>query len=61
MSVLPNLVGENPGRPFNHKAAGATSQCYRDELMLLKCELMLLKCQIITNNNENEFWLSTKC
>ena len=24
-------------------AAGAASQCYQDELMLLKCELMLLK------------------
>ena len=27
-------------------SAGAASQCYKDELMLLKCELMLLKCQI---------------
>ena len=25
-------------------AAGASSQCYWDELMLLKCEFMLLKC-----------------
>ena len=41
--------------------AGASSQCYRDELILLKCELMLLKCQINTNTNRNGFLLPTKC
>ena len=28
----------------NGNVAGASSQCYWDELMLLKCERMLLKC-----------------
>ena len=28
-------------------AVHAASQCYWDELMLLKCELMLLKCDLI--------------
>ena len=32
---------------FTINAVGAASQCYRDELMLLKCELMLLKCEIM--------------
>ena len=31
------------------KTAGAAAQCYKDELMLLKCELMLSKFQINTN------------
>ena len=47
-------------RPF-FKAAGASSQCYWDKLMLLKCELMLLKCQINTNTYKNYFLLPTKC
>ena len=40
---------------------GASSQCYWDELMLLKCDRMLLKCLINTNTNKNRFLLSTKC
>ena len=36
-----------------HRAVGASSQCYWDELMLLKIELMQLKCQINTNMNNN--------
>ena len=40
--------------------AGASSQCYWDELMLLKSELMLLKCQINTNTNNIGFLLPTK-
>ena len=56
-------------------AVGASSQCYweelmllkcelmllKRELMLLKCELMLLKFQINTNTNKNGFLLPTKC
>ena len=42
-------------------AVGASSQCYRNNLMLLKCELMLLKCQINPNTNKNGFVLPTKC
>ena len=42
-------------------AVGASSQCYWEELMLLKCELMLLKFQINTNTNKNGFLLPTKC
>ena len=41
-------------------AAGASSQCYWDELILSKCELMLLKCQINTNTNKNGILLSAK-
>ena len=44
-----------------HRAVSASSQCYRDELMLLKWELMLLKWQINTNTNKNGFLLPTKC
>ena len=44
----------------HHCAAGTSSQCYWDELMLLKCELMLLKGQINTNTNKNGFLLPTK-
>ena len=40
---------------------GASSQCYWDELMLLKCELMLFKCQINTDTYKNGCLLSTKC
>ena len=40
---------------------GVSSQCYRDEIMLLKCKLMLLECQINTNTDKNGFLLSTKC
>ena len=47
----------------NHvsNTVGASSQCYRGELIVLKCELMLVKCQINTNTNTNEFSISTKC
>ena len=34
-------------------AVGAASQCFWDELMLLKCELMLLKSKINTNKSAN--------
>ena len=44
-----------------HISAGASSQCYWDELMLLKWELILLKCQINTNRNKNGFLLPSKC
>ena len=40
--------------------AGAASQCYQDELMLLKYELMLLKCKINTINKKNDFCI-LKC
>ena len=40
---------------------GASSQCYWDELMLLRCELMILKCHINTNTNKYGFLLHTKC
>ena len=40
---------------------GASSQCYWDVLILLKCELMLLECQINTNTDKNGFLLSIKC
>ena len=46
---------------FKHITAGASSQCYWDELIPLKCELMILKCQINTNTNKNGFLLPTKC
>ena len=46
--------------PYSSVAVGASSQCYWDELMLLKCELMLLKFQINTNTNKNGFFLPTK-
>ena len=42
-------------------AVGASSQCYWEELMLLKCELMLLKFKINKNTNKNGFLLPTKC
>ena len=41
--------------------AGAASQCYCDELMLIKCDLMLLKCQINTNTKKKGFLHPTKC
>ena len=41
-------------------AAGASSQCYWDELILSKCELMLLKYQINPNTNKNGILLSAK-
>jgi hypothetical protein len=34
-------------------AVGAASQCYLDELMLLKCELLLLKSKINTKKSAN--------
>ena len=37
-----------------HHTVGASSQCYWDELVLLKC-------QINTNTNKSGFLLSTKC
>ena len=46
---------------FDWITAGASSQCYWDELMLLKCEVMLLKCQINTKTSRNGFLISTKC
>ena len=39
--------------PSEAPAVGAASQCYWDELMLLKCELMLLKSKINTNKSAN--------
>ena len=41
--------------------AGAASQCYLDELILLKCELMLSKCQINTNTKKTGFLQPIKC
>ena len=43
----------------SRSTAGAASQCYKDELMLLKCELMLLKCQI-NSNTKKVFFASYK-
>ena len=51
-SILPSL---------HNSSVGAASQCYWEELMLLKFELMLLKCQINTNTTKNGFMLPTKC
>ena len=41
-------------------SAGASSQYYWDELMLLKCEIMLLE-RPNTTTNKNGFLLPTKC
>ena len=41
--------------------AGASSQCYWDEIMLLKCELMLLQCYFNENTNQNGGLFPTKC
>ena len=38
---------------FTCKSVGAASQCYWDELTLLKCELMLLKSEIDTKKSAN--------
>ena len=38
-------------------AVGAASQCFWDELMLLKCELMLLK----SKNNILRYWSQVSC
>ena len=53
------IKGYNP--PIISRAVGASSQCYWEELMLLKCEIMLLKCKINTNTYKNGFLLPTKC
>ena len=43
------------------RAAGAASQCYQNDLMLLQCKIMLFKCQINTNTNKNGFLHPKKC
>ena len=48
-----NIISDN--------TVSGSSQCYWDELRLLKCEPMLLKCQISTNTIKKEFLLSTEC
>ena len=64
---LPNL-GIRPGKVCHllsfkliRRFSFSSSQCYWEELMLLKYELMLLKCQINTNTNKNGCLLPTKC
>ena len=51
------LIRERGGR----MAVGASSLCYWDVFMLLKCELILLKYHINTNIYKNGFLPSTVC
>ena len=45
---FPNLFSLSKRRATKgNNSAGAASQCYHNELMLLKCELMLLKCDLM--------------
>ena len=60
-SYFPSGRATKAFTPLPLFAAGATSQCYWDKLMLLKFELMLSKCQINTNTNNYGFLLPTKC
>ena len=49
------MDGHTDRQTNSHYTAGASSRCYCEKIMLLKCELMLFKCQINTSTNKNEF------